>query len=64
MDKAIDWAKKNNMVGIMLETQDNNVDACLFYQKCGFKLGGFDKYLYNGLGNPNKEIALYWYLNL
>lgn len=38
------------------------VDAFKFYSKCGFVLGGFDKYLHNGIGNPNEEIALYWYL--
>jgi ribosomal protein S18 acetylase RimI-like enzyme len=61
MNAAIGWAKENNMLGIMLETQNNNVDACKFYKKCGFVLGGLDKYLYNGIGNPNEEVALYWY---
>lgn len=62
MDVAVDWAKENNMPGITLETQNNNVVACKFYEKYGFILGGFDKYLYDGIGNPNEEIALYWYL--
>ena len=50
--------------GIRLETQTNNVTACRFYQRYGFKIGGFDKYLYTALGKEREEIALYWYLFL
>jgi streptothricin acetyltransferase len=46
----------------MLETQNINVAACLFYQRCGFTLGGFDRYLYRGLDPSTEEVALYWYL--
>ncbi len=60
---SIVWAKKKQMRGIMLETQDNNVPAVKFYESCGFKLGGFDGYLYKGCGNPyEKEKALFLYL--
>lgn len=55
------WAEKKNLAGIMLETQNNNVAACRLYEKCGFKLGGFDTYLYRGLKPDTDEIALYWY---
>lgn len=55
------WAKDQNLSGVSLETQNTNVAACLFYQRCGFYLGGFDRYLYRGLGN-HYEIALHWYL--
>ena len=37
------------MPGIMLETQNNNVAACKFYEKCGFVIGGFDFLVYKGL---------------
>jgi hypothetical protein len=33
----------------MLETQQINVVACLFYRRCGFELDGFDRNLYRGL---------------
>lgn len=62
IQQAIEWAKAKQLPGIMLETQNNNVAACLFYQRCGFELGGFDKYLYQALHPGTEEIALYWYL--
>lgn len=55
------WAKEQELSGISLETQNTNVAACLFYQRCGFYLGGLDRYLYRGLGN-HYEMALHWYL--
>jgi len=60
--RAVEWAKAKNLPGIMLETQNNNVAGCKLYEKCGFKLGGFDRYLYRGLTPATDEIALYWYL--
>ena len=61
MTRAIEWAKGQNFPGLTLETQDNNVPACRFYEKCGFVLGGFDLYAFKNLDNAS-EIALYWYL--
>jgi ribosomal protein S18 acetylase RimI-like enzyme len=62
MDRAIRWAKGRRLPGIMLETQNNNVAACRFYERCGFELGGFDRQLYRALNPDSHEIALYWYL--
>jgi GNAT superfamily N-acetyltransferase len=59
---AIAWARTKGLPGIMLETQNTNVPASLFYQRCGFELGGFDRYLYRGLDPTSEEIALYWYM--
>lgn len=59
---GVTWARERNLAGIMLETQDNNVGACLFYARCGFQLGGFDRNLYKGLDRDTQETALYWYL--
>jgi streptothricin acetyltransferase len=61
MTRAIEWAKGQNFPGLTLETQDNNVPACKFYEKCGFVLGGFDLFAYKNLDNAS-EMALYWYL--
>jgi len=44
----------------MLETQDVNVQACLFYQSYGFTLGGVDNLLYRASLYPG-ETALFWY---
>ena len=62
MKKAVEWAQVKRLPGIMLETQNNNVTACRFYENFGFKLRGFDTYLYKGLIPATDEIALYWYL--
>lgn len=59
---AIEWAKAGNLPGIMLETQNNNVAACRFYESCGFHLGGLDNDLYRGVDPATSEMALYWYL--
>ncbi|MEA3439973.1 MAG: GNAT family N-acetyltransferase [Chloroflexota bacterium] len=61
MERAKQWARKQNLPGIMLETQDINVAACKFYKSCGFKLRGFDTHLYKGIEHVSDEIALYWY---
>ncbi|WP_028551561.1 GNAT family N-acetyltransferase [Paenibacillus sp. UNC451MF] len=63
IDKAKSWAKSGNMKGIMLETQNNNVKACKFYESCGFVLGGIDCYIYKNILEGREETALYWYLS-
>ena len=63
VERAIEWARKKEFPGIMLETQNNNVAGCKLYESCGFELRGFDTHLYKGLNPNTDEIALYWYLN-
>lgn len=62
MERVVDWAKARDLPGIMLETQDVNVPACRFYENFGFRLRGFDTYLYKGFNPATDEIALFWYL--
>ena len=62
MQQVADWAKAKYLPGIMLETQNNNVPACRFYETFGFRLYGFDTQLYTALDPIKDEIALYWYL--
>jgi streptothricin acetyltransferase len=64
IEHAKQWAMNGGMPGIMLETQNNNVNACLFYASCGFVIGGFDSCLYQGIHKDNDEIALFLYLVL
>ena len=59
---GLQWAKDKKLPGIMLETQDNNVAACRFYESCGFILRGFDTGLYGASDQCREEIALFWYL--
>jgi ribosomal protein S18 acetylase RimI-like enzyme len=62
IEQAIEWAKTKGFPGVMLETQDNNVPACHFYEHCGFELRGFDTHLYKASDPSSDEVALYWYL--
>jgi streptothricin acetyltransferase len=62
MTRSIKWAKAQGFPGVTLETQDNNVPACMLYEKCGFVLTGFDLYAYRNFPESRNEIALYWYL--
>ncbi len=49
--------------GLALETQDNNLQACRFYQRMGFRLGGVNTMLYkNFRKSVRDETALFWYL--
>ncbi|KFN04586.1 GNAT family N-acetyltransferase [Bacillus clarus] len=63
VEQAKLWAKDGEMPGIMLETQNNNVAACKFYEKCGFVIGGFDYLVYKGINEQTDEIAIYWYFH-
>ncbi|MFD3258101.1 GNAT family N-acetyltransferase [Paenibacillus lentus] len=58
--KAIKWAKQNNLVGLMLETQDVNLSACRFYAKNNFVIGAVDNMLYTNFSTANEK-AIIWY---
>jgi len=62
LECGIQWAHEKGFPGVMLETQDNNVPACMLYQSCGFVLSGFDRNVYKAINPDTKETALYWYL--
>ncbi len=62
MQQAVAWTKTLGLPGIMLETSNINVAACQFYEKFGFKLGGFDRFLYQATLPGTEEVALFWYL--
>jgi ribosomal protein S18 acetylase RimI-like enzyme len=64
MGEALAWTGEMGLAGLRAETQSNNVAACRFYEGFGFRLGGFDRHLYDALGLAHHETALYWYLFL
>jgi len=65
MDEAVRWTTEIGLSTIRLETQNTNVPACRFYERYGFKLGGYDQYLYDAIEKQEKkEIALFYYLSL
>ncbi|OQA34163.1 MAG: TDP-fucosamine acetyltransferase [Betaproteobacteria bacterium ADurb.Bin341] len=61
MDAAVNWARERGLRGVSLETQDNNLAACRFYLKYGFRLGGADCLVYDAFEAVRNEIALYFY---
>ncbi|MCL2203254.1 MAG: GNAT family N-acetyltransferase [Defluviitaleaceae bacterium] len=61
IQKSTEWARENNMCGVMLETQDNNLLACRFYHKMGFIIGAVDTMLYANFDNADEK-AVFWYL--
>ncbi|HZK34901.1 MAG TPA: GNAT family N-acetyltransferase [Bacillota bacterium] len=58
---AKEWGKQKGLAGLTLETQNNNIRACKFYESCGFHIGGFDQKIYKGMGDAASEVALYYY---
>jgi ribosomal protein S18 acetylase RimI-like enzyme len=61
IEQAKVWGRAMGLAGVTLETQNNNVSACAFYEQSGFVLCGFDSNLYRGMNSDTTEIALYWY---
>lgn len=62
LEHGIAWARENHFPGVMLETQDDNVPACMLYESAGFMLSGFDRNVYKATNPDKKDTALYWYL--
>lgn len=60
IEKCMELAKEKKMQGVSLTVQDNNLSACLFYLKTGFRIGGLDTEVYNGTSQAGKaDIAMY-----
>ena len=61
MDAAKKTAYESGYKGLYTQGQDNNLAACLFYIKSGFRIGGFDSELYKGTNQEGKaDIIFYW----
>lgn len=56
-------AKERGYIGLFTQAQDNNLNACLFYLKAGFEIGGFDNRVYEGTPQENKA-DIFFYLKL
>lgn len=46
--------------GIYTQGQDNNLGACRFYLKCGFRIGGLNTFGYNGTSQENKKDIFFY----
>ena len=60
ISKATQWAKEKGLMGLALETQDNNLLASRFYSKQGFQIGAVDTMLYANFDTAG-ENAVFWY---
>lgn len=60
IEKCMALAREQKMQGVSLTVQDNNLDACLFYLKTGFRIGGLDTEIYRGTRQAGKaDITMY-----
>ncbi|KAH0489587.1 hypothetical protein TgHK011_010007 [Trichoderma gracile] len=64
LDQVVMWARKLGVAGIRLESQSNNVAACVFYKRYGFQFGGYDEFLYRGIPGNSRETAFFWHYML
>lgn len=53
-------AKERGYSGIYTQAQDNNLNACVFYLKNGFEIGGFDNRVYDGTSQEGKADVLFY----
>jgi GNAT superfamily N-acetyltransferase len=60
---AAQWSREHGCVRMKVETQNNNVRACKFYQHMGCELGAIRKYAYRE-PELQDEVMLLWYLSL
>ena len=60
IEAAMEHAKKRGYQGIYTQAQDNNLNACLFYLKVGFTIGGFDNHVYRGTPQAHKADIFFY----
>lgn len=61
LKKAMEIALERGYSGLYTQGQDNNLAACLFYLRTGFRIGGLDTEVYKGTSQEGKaDILFYW----
>lgn len=63
-DMGLQNAKKDGYKQMIIECQNNNVQACRFYQKQGAVLSKIDMYAYYFDPNIRNEVQFIWYLDI
>lgn len=53
-------ARERGYIGLYTQAQDNNLNACLFYLKAGFQIGGFDNRVYGGTSQAQKADVIFY----
>lgn len=60
MEKAGEVCKARGYRGLYTIGQDNNLGACRFYLKTGFRVGGLDTEVYRGTNQEGKADILFY----
>lgn len=60
IEKAEQIAAEKEYRGIYTQGQDNNLSACLFYLKGGFRIGGLDTEVYKGTKQEGKADIIFY----
>ena len=60
IEAGMEEAKQRGYRGLYTQAQDNNLNACLFYLKTGFEIGGFDNRVYNGTSQEGKADIIFY----
>ncbi len=60
VQKAKELCRARNYSGIYTQGQDNNLSACLFYIKTGFRIGGLDTNVYKGTTQEGKADIVFY----
>ncbi len=60
IEKSKEIALQNGYSGIYTQGQDNNLSACLFYIKSGFRIGGLDTEVYKGTAQEGKSDIIFY----
>ena len=57
---GLEAAKERGYQGLYTIAQDNNLNACMFYLRAGFEIGGFDNRVYGGTSQAGKADILFY----
>ncbi len=60
IEKAKEVSKARGYNGLYTQGQDNNLGACRFYLKAGFRIGGLDTEVYRGTNQEGKADILFY----
>jgi hypothetical protein len=60
IERSAQVAARKGYRGIYTRGQDNNLSACLFYAKNGFRIGGLDTEVYRGTNQEGKSDILFY----
>lgn len=59
-ERAIEYARRQGVRAITIETQSNNVPACRYYAAIGCELAGLNDQFYSNEDLEVGEVALFW----